>query len=96
MPIWPLFLSNTTQLHNIMLIFRKDNHYSAAPQATLQLDNKPVDAKQVEVLFDSGSSYTHLPPGLYELLISAVRTFQLATYSGLMPHIHYIYIDGVI
>jgi hypothetical protein len=55
MTSWPLFLSNTTLLHNIMLIFRKGDHYSAAQQATLQLDNKPVDAKQVEVLFDNGS-----------------------------------------
>ncbi|KAG2560744.1 aspartic proteinase Asp1-like [Panicum virgatum] len=51
---------------------RNHNHYSPGP-ATLHLDTKSISTKTMEVIFDSGSTYTHLPEGPHAQLVAALK-----------------------
>ncbi|PAN41557.1 hypothetical protein PAHAL_8G052900 [Panicum hallii] len=51
---------------------RNHNYYSPGP-ATLHLDTKPIGTTPMEVIFDSGSTYTHLPEGPHAQLVAALK-----------------------
>lgn len=53
-----------------MFLFRK--HYSSGP-AELLFDGKPSGMKGLELIFDSGSSYTYFSAQLYQATLNLVR-----------------------
>ncbi|XP_039778119.1 aspartic proteinase Asp1-like [Panicum virgatum] len=48
------------------------NHYSPG-QATLYLDTKSIGTKSMQVVLDSGSTYTYLPGDLHTQLVSTLK-----------------------
>nr|CAB3491137.1 unnamed protein product [Digitaria exilis] len=63
---------------------RNTNYYSPGP-ATLNLDTELILTKPMEVIFDSGSTFTHLPEDLHAQLVAAVLK---ATLSQSLEEVH--------
>ncbi|CAN6362494.1 unnamed protein product [Urochloa humidicola] len=51
---------------------RIHNHYSPGP-ATLHLDTMLIGTKPMDVIFDTGSTYTYLPVNLHAQLVAALK-----------------------
>ncbi|KAF8730950.1 hypothetical protein HU200_016825 [Digitaria exilis] len=62
---------------------RNPSFYSPG-QATLHLDTKSIVTKPMEVIFDTGSTYTYLPTDLHAHLVAALK----ATLSKSLKEVH--------
>lgn len=58
------------------MYFRK--YYSSGP-AELHFDGKPIGVNALEIVFDSGSSYTYLSSKAYEAVVNQVRSSSIVT-----------------
>lgn len=59
-------------IHNGAGDVDRRSHYSPGP-ATLYFGTRPLGVKQMEVVIDSGSSYTYFGYQPYQALVSAVN-----------------------
>ncbi|CAM0151725.1 unnamed protein product [Urochloa decumbens] len=51
----------------------KNSKYYSPGRATLHLDMKSIVTKPMEVVLDSGSTYTHFPEDLHDQLVAALK-----------------------